>query len=50
MHQPKDTDGLNEYKNKTHIYMLHTRDPLQTYRNTDWEYKDGKRESMQMKA
>ena len=25
MHQPKDTDGLNGYKNKTHIYAAHKR-------------------------
>ena len=30
MLQPKDTDWLNGYKNKTHIYMLSTRNPLQT--------------------
>ena len=29
MPQPKDTDWLNGYKNKT-IYMLSTRDPVQT--------------------
>ena len=28
--QPKDTGSLNGYKNKTNIYMLSTRDPLQT--------------------
>ena len=30
MLQPKDIDWLNGYKNKTHICMLSTRDPLQT--------------------
>ena len=30
MLQPKDPDLLNGYKNKTHIYMVSTRDPLQT--------------------
>ena len=25
MPQPKDTDGLNGYKNKTHIYALYKR-------------------------
>ena len=29
MPQPKDKDWLNGYKNKTPIYMLSTRDPLQ---------------------
>ena len=28
MLQPKDTDWLNGYKNRTHIYMLSTRDPF----------------------
>ena len=32
MLQPKDTDWLNGYKNKT-IYMLSTRNPLQTSRH-----------------
>ena len=30
MLQPKDIDWLTGYKNKTHIYMLSTTDPLQT--------------------
>ena len=33
MLQPKDTDWLNGYKNKTHIYMLSTRNSLQTSRH-----------------
>ena len=52
MHQPKDTDWLNEYKNKTHIYCCpqetHIR-PKDTYRlkvrgwknifHTNWKQK-----------
>ena len=37
MLQPKDIDSLNGYKNKTHIYMLSTRDPLQTSRHIQTE-------------
>ena len=33
MLQPKNTDWLNRYKNKTHIYILSTRNPLQTSRH-----------------
>ena len=35
----KDTDWLNGYKNETHIYiyMLSTRDPLQTQRHIQTE-------------
>ena len=29
----KDTDWLKGYKNKTHIYVLSTRNPLQTLRH-----------------
>ena len=36
MLQPKDTDWLNGYKNKT-IYMLSTRNPLQTSRHIQTE-------------
>ena len=28
MLKPKDTDGLNGYKDKTHIHMLFTRNPF----------------------
>ena len=37
MFQPKDTDWLNGYKNKTHIYILFTRNPLQTSRHIQTE-------------
>ena len=33
MLQPKDRDWLTGYRNKTHIYILSTRNPLQTYRH-----------------
>ena len=47
MLQPKDTDWLNGYKNKTHIYVYkkHTLD-LKTH--IDWKWEDGKIYSMQM--
>ena len=48
MLQPKDIDGLSGYKNKP-IYMLSTRDPLQTSGHIQTESGgDGKRYSMQM--
>ena len=37
MLQPKGGDWLNGYKNKTHIYMLSTRSPLQTSRHIKTE-------------
>ena len=37
MLQPKDTNWLNGYKNKTHIYMLSTRNPLQTSQHIQTE-------------
>ena len=36
--QPKDTDQLNGYKNKTH-YILPTRDPLQSQRRIQTQSK-----------
>ena len=32
MLQPKDTDWLSGYRNKTYIYLLSTRNPLQASR------------------
>ena len=48
MFQPKDTDWLNGYKNKTHIYAVYkkTTSGLKTY--IDWKWEDGNICSMQM--
>ena len=48
MLQPKDTDWLNGYKNKTHIYAIYKKptSDLKTY--IDWKWEDRKIYSMQM--
>ena len=45
---PKDTDWLNGYKNKTHIYAVYKRPTSVLETHTDWKWVDGKRYSMQM--
>ena len=45
---PKDTDWLNGYKNKTHIYAVYKRPTSVLDTHTDWKWVDGKRYSMQM--
>ena len=45
---PKDTDWLNRYKNKTHIYAVYKRPTSVLETHTDWKWEDGKRYSMQM--
>ena len=50
MHQPKDTDWLNGYKNKTHIYAAYKRPTSDLETHTDWKQKDGKRYSMWMET
>ena len=42
MHQPKDTDWLNGYKNKTHIYAIYKRPTSELGTHTDWRWGDGK--------
>ena len=46
---PKDSDWLNGYKNKTHIYAVYKRPTSVLETHTDWKWVDGKRYSMQMK-
>ena len=43
MLQRKDIDGLNGYKNKTHIYAVYKK--LTSYLKThiDWKWEDGKK-------
>ena len=45
---PKDSDWLNGYKNKTHIYAVYKRPTSVLETHTDWKWVDGKRYSMQM--
>ena len=42
MLQPKDTDLLNGYKNKTHIYALYKKLTLDFKTQIDWKWKDRK--------
>ena len=48
MLQPKHTDRLNGYKNKTHIYSVYKRPTSDPEAHTDWKWGDEKRYSMQM--
>ena len=48
MLQPKHTDWLNGYKNKTHIYAVYKRPALDRGTHKDWKWGDGKRFLMQM--
>ena len=45
---PKDTDWLNGYKNKTHIYAVYKKPTSVLETHTNWKWEDGKRYSMQM--
>ena len=42
MLQPKDTDWLNGYKNKTHIYAIYKKPTSDLKMHIDWKLKDGK--------
>ena len=46
----KDTDWLNGYKNKTHIYAVYKKPTSHLKTHIDWKWKDGKIYSMQMEA
>ena len=48
MLQPKDTDWLNAYKNKTRIYAVYKKPTLDLKTHVDWKLEDGKTHSMQM--
>ena len=50
MQQPRDTDWLNGYKNKTHIYAADKRPTSDLETHTDWKQKDGKGYSMWMET
>ena len=45
---PKDTDWMNGYKNKTHIYAAYKRPTSVVETYTDWKWEYGKRYFMQM--
>ena len=42
MFQPKDTDWLNGYKNKTHIYAVYKKPTSDLKTHIDWKWEDGK--------
>ena len=48
MLQPKDTDLLAGYKNRTHIYAVYKRPASDLEIHTDWKWQDGERYSLQM--
>ena len=48
MRQPKDTDWLNGYKNKTHIYAVYKKPTSVLKTHIDGKQEDGKIYSMQM--
>ena len=47
MPQPKDKDWLNGYKNKTPIYAVYKRPTSKQGKHTDWEWRAGKRYTLQ---
>lgn len=49
MLQPKDTDWMNVYENKTHIYLVYKRPISDLGTLTDWKWETGKRYSMQVR-
>ena len=48
MLQTKDTDWLNGYKNKTHIYAVYKKLTSDLKTDIDWKWEDGKIYFMQM--
>ena len=42
MFQPKDTDWLNGYKNKTHIYAVYKKPTSDLKTRIDWKWEDEK--------
>ena len=41
MLQPKDTDWLNGYKNKTHVYATYKKPTSDPKTHMDWNWEDG---------
>ena len=48
MAQPKDKDWMNGYKYKTPIYVVYKRPTSKQGTHRDWEWRAGKRYSMQI--
>ena len=50
MLQPKDTDWLNGYKNKIHIYAIYKKPTSDIKTHIDWKWEDGDICSIQMES
>ena len=50
MLQPKDTNWLNGYKNKTHIHAVYKKPTSDLKKHIHWKWEDGKIYSMQMES
>ena len=48
MLQPKDTDWLNEYQNKAHIYAVYKKPTSDLNTHIDWKWEDRNMYSMQI--
>jgi len=48
MLQPKHTDWMSGYKNKTHRYAVYKKPTSDLKTHVDWKWKDGKIYSMWM--
>ena len=48
MLQPKDTDWLNVYKNKTNTYAVYKKLTTDQKTHIDWKWEGGKIYAMQM--
>ena len=48
MLQPKDTEWLNGYKNKTNIYVVYKKPTSVLKTQVNWKWEDGKIYSMKM--
>ena len=50
MLQQKDTDWLNGYKNKTHIYAVYKKPTSDLKTHIDWKWENGKIYSIKWEA
>ena len=50
MLQAKDTDWMNGYKNKTHVYAVYRKPTSGLKTHIDWKWQDRKIYSMQMES
>ena len=50
MLQPKDTDWLNGYRNKSHIYAIYKKPTTDLKKHIHWKWEDRKIYPMQMES